>query len=1602
MSVKVTAKVEKSINYVRASLGTKVLSMDIESTSSGEFIVQVTTFPEVFKQYVNQIILTANVKLTLEPELIVDPVYFRENMAEAKNGSITVEIFDPQDSRVPLGAATESIKIQPYTHWDKENDPVSLVCFMQPNHSCITPIMKKAAEFCNAEAHMEMIGYQLGGGENVRHQVKCIYEALQDANIHYMNPPASFELIGQKVRTPSVCLANGGNVGTCLDLAALFCSCLEANNLNSFIVFIPGHAFAGVWLKEKSFSQPMVTSLTGIPDAVVNGELLLIECTLFTDPANGRYTFEQACKSGGDKISRISFIIDVVSARRRGYTPAFAYDDSPLCGNDADTRIEELTEAGKNKYQLMKRQALQTWGSSNLITLGRKDGSTEFEIEARAVFETDISSEELDNAVKVSFLRGSGRDEEYNRYLKELQMAARDEIKEKGRSNLCIALNRLHWKSEKSKKDYSSPLLFYPVVIEKDMRGEYHLRFGNGDVYNNVVVSELLYEEYGMDIRQALRRSRYQDLMDTLNYIIEKKKDWTVEENIASVGIFAIPNEAVYRTVTNPAILDNPLVRSLLNGKMADMAEEPEEDSGISDNNEVFALQSDSSQNIIIKGARRLPAQIGSSPAGNGKTQTIVNIACDYIKSGKKVLFLSEKLASHIVVSRMMKDLGLDAFTLRIIEGKTTVTDVITKLRDTSSFLEHREIAAIRDGGELEDYSEAESKLLEFYHAMSSVLPECNMTPAELFEMHERYKDTPITLAYDKIENMPRLSHGERLIRKYAKASKENRRSSAYKKYLKSTAISMEERDIARNKVNKALNDLANLKYYADDLQRELKIEFLHTPEKKRIADLCSYASVLSECREYGVDIQSLISSVRNDNESLAREMTQRINELNRLSPGTRSYIVARRYFLEDYKSLLGTEDEQMINEDRFDEFTDKIESGAFRKACDPGTAAILNAVENIESKIRSKAASKTHEEALVRISHLIAAGEGQSKGQSKGQDVMAKARSVVSAFQTFVKSQQMACDLVVEDAASFRKEHPLDMIDVLFREWQKNDDNSRAARYYQKAVEEAVAEGIGYVIDQLENRADSKTIDENCMLDAFRYCWCEYYIRKARAQYPLLEESVYMDFPEILHTFIETEKSLRRKYVEQLQTDVITRILDEKKNALVCEEVGKLEGYAYSGRRPNITIRNIFETVPHAITERYPFIMMTPGAVSEHIPTGFPDFDMVLIDEGSQTPAYRVLYPISHARKICIFGDDHQLMPSQFFQKNYEEDGEMLPAESIMESAVKANMPKRILKFHYRSESEQLIEFSNSRYYNNDIVTFPSPYMNEKSIDYIFVDNSQYDRGGKKVNVPEAEKVVKTVRDIVQSYKNETKDTIGVIAANYSQMMLIRKCLLKEAVNDSALGSWIDDRISVVNLESCQGREWDHVVLSVTYGPDRNGRLPGGIGVFSFDGGENRVNVMTSRARKKMYVVTSLEPEMLVDATAKGVKDLRDFLAFARGDFKEGRRNADEDVRGEGILASVASRFEKLGFKVHTNIGSSRCKIDIAVVSKKNPGQYALGVILDRFDASLYHVKDSEIIMPEVLKSKGWKVFRLHSVNWYDDSDYEMKEMIRVIQEEG
>ena len=328
--------------------------------------------------------------------------------------------------------------------------------------------------------------------------------------------------------------------------------------------------------------------------------------------------------------------------------------------------------------------------------------------------------------------------------------------------------------------------------------------------------------------------------------------------------------------------------------------------------------------------------------------------------------------------------------------------------------------------------------------------------------------------------------------------------------------------------------------------------------------------------------------------------------------------------------------------------------------------------------------------------------------------------------------------------------------------------------------------------------------------------------------------------------------------------------------------------------------------------------------------------------------------------------------------------------------------MPRKMLKYHYRSENESLIAFSNDRYYHNDIITFPSYSTSVRGVSYEFVEDGCYDRGKTKTNEKEALRVVKKVHEIYEGLPEDTKETLGIVTMNLNQKNLIQNLLLKDSMEDQSFGRKTDELISVVNLEACQGREWDHVILSPAYGMDPDGNFTMNLGALSQDGGSNRLNVMITRAKKYMYVITSLTPEMLREAKSGGVRDLKDYLSYARGDYSYDMRSEKEgNSRGGNSLAeSIAEALREKGYTVHTNIGSSRCRVDIGIVSSNDPDSYALGILLDHFQTSGSAVRDREVIYPEALRRKGWTIYRLHSLNWYSNMESEIRQIQSRVKE--
>jgi len=219
---------------------------------------------------------------------------------------------------------------------------------------------------------------------------------------------------------------------------------------------------------------------------------------------------------------------------------------------------------------------------------------------------------------------------------------------------------------------------------------------------------------------------------------------------------------------------------------------------------------------------------------------------------------------------------------------------------------------------------------------------------------------------------------------------------------------------------------------------------------------------------------------------------------------------------------------------------------------------------------------------------------------------------------------------------------------------------------------------------------------------------------------------------------------------------------------------------------------------------------------------------------------------------------------PTSFFtsQTVDEENLQLESLESLLEDCLAVNMPQRYLSWHYRSQSESLITFSNSMYYGGKMKTFPSPFERLSKVKYRKVQGV-YERGTTRTNRGEADAIV---LEIVRRLRDPelVKDSIGVVTFNIQQQNLIDDLFQEELRKDVALAQindGLEEPIFIKNLENVQGDERDVIIFSICFGPDQEGKLSLNFGPLNRKGGWRRLNVAVSRARKEMILFTILEP---------------------------------------------------------------------------------------------------------------------------------------------
>lgn len=561
----------------------------------------------------------------------------------------------------------------------------------------------------------------------------------------------------------------------------------------------------------------------------------------------------------------------------------------------------------------------------------------------------------------------------------------------------------------------------------------------------------------------------------------------------------------------------------------------------------------------------------------------------------------------------------------------------------------------------------------------------------------------------------------------------------------------------------------------------------------------------------------------------------------------------------------------------------------------------------------------------------------------------------------------------------------------------------------YFSSLDKAKSLNIETIGEQIHN----KMLGPDECESFYRSIYYDSLAKELIKKHPELVLFTRTNYESIIQRFVELDKKIMKRTTERIAYNLSLKNIprgvgwgrkaDYTELSLINNEISK--------KKRHIPIRQLVRRSGNALQALKPCFMMSPLSVAQYLIPGQTKFDIVVMDEASQIRPPDALGAIARTNQIVIVGDPNQLPPTSFFERvgseEYEDEATAITdAESILDICL-SSYKKRRLRWHYRSEHESLIAFSNSKFYDNDLIVFPSPYEKNVSygIRYHYVEGAKYYKGR---NRKEAEVIANAIAEHLNNYP---KESLGVATFNKEQSDLIidvlesmqkKQTWLERALKKSEQSS---EPIFIKNLENVQGDERDVIFISTTYGPDQEtGNVYQRFGPITGETGWRRLNVIVTRAKKRVEVFTSMKSTdiKLTPNSKRGVDALKTYLEYAetgilkdRGEITLGRE-PDSDFE-----IAVSKMLESHGYKVVPQVGVAGFFIDIGVKHPYRFGEYLLGI---ECDGASYHsaksIRDRDRLRQDILERKGWTIHRIWSTDWFKNRETESQRLLNVLEE--
>lgn len=1242
-------------------------------------------------------------------------------------------------------------------------------------------------------------------------------------------------------------------------------------------------------------------------------------------------------------------------------------------------------------------------------------------------------------------LLASDDSKKLKKYIKESNSAK----EETGSPTLYLALGSVICRSG---AQIEAPFLLLPITVTKDrLADSFTMSYDFDDIHLNTTFFEFVKIKVpGADYSSVYGFDSDGNITD-LKLTIERmaKADLVVDISQAYIANFSFGHYVMWKDITDrkEELLKNDVIRSFVENKslIENKPEVPEPSEESIENYEImerFAAPCpyDSTQLRAILECGAGNSFILDGPPGTGKSQTIVNMIVNAFYNRKTVLFVAQKQAALDVVRKRLRKLGLDRFVLELYSNKANKQAMLSRLNDSINM---GPTSALEDFSKIcEGISEKKEKIkkdLEHLHK-AYINPESGIPVARslygallgesltgdsamLLELEPQAMGS-YTLQMDE-DNKAALSNVIAILEGTTEAVGSPIRAFSFSgnflgyrneihesfKNLKDKAKKL-EKDIAvlRNKAGFAIDNDAfvfgsALEMMKKALSRNIVSAALSEPDlfeeesSLKVQELLKCLKKRNEIADR-VNGKYDVSKLSGLNTEYAYSEFHKKGFLASLTSYKKTLRILEPYLLPSYKPAKGDIDSELESLSELQSLIKRSEE-LRQSGLDFFNEDILlkaDYVAEYETKFQETSSLfKMAKEEMggsfsERISFL------QKLATTRPLDIR---EAIDDAIEDLLKYQKCFDDVSSRygiDASKFALGEKFDGILALSDE-MSSLNSERIVRAVMRSREEALPltnSGMGFILDKLL----SGELPLNQAEDAF-----ENAVDRAFIDFYYKHDDFFNTFDKALYekTVAEYQEQINdydRCSVEEVTARITEKFPDVNVRFDGDSSFTTLRKLAATTGRGK-TIRTILSTYQKYIRMYYPCFLMSPQSAAQYLDLSSKKFDIVIFDEASQIPTSQAVGPIARGEALIVAGDPEQMPPTSYFQSNSDggESGfnvETSDAESLLDDCISVGLPRIRLSYHYRSQHQSLIEFSNENFYDSGLFTFPSYDSLTSHVHFRYVPLSSKKKTNEMTN-EEKDAIISELVDALKKPENRKK-SFGIIVFNIRQQEKIADALdaffeksenaeLRRIAYGEGSDIYEKDPLFIKNLENVQGDERDIIFISIGFSKSSSGKA-NITGPLALDKGERRLNVAASRAKEEIHVISTIHAYDIEAEKAKnsGALFLKRFLDFAENASLT-LADLNRDKQKSDVASLLSDDLRKQGLLADAHVGNSRFTIDVAI-RDPNSKNYLLGILLDEKPLGNITCRDRFYVDEVMLSALGWQLLRVYCFDYFNDRE--------------